>query len=337
MSAAKKAIKGVANAVKGVVKGVTHFVQKHWKAIVIAAAIVFTAGIATVGVAGFSSAMGAAGGGFGGFMSAAGSTFAAGASTLTGGAIGSTSAFGGTAAGSGATGVFAATPGTIGGTTASTLGAAAPTTTGIMASGAGTAATTLPGITVTAPAAAGAGNLASTAATVGGGSVASQIGNRASQQAVNDSTQQAVHDASKTAGDQFANTTPSGGFGNTMMKLLDTRAAGPVLGAGISGLASYANAASQKQIFDQSKPLSYWGAGARGVGGANNITSPWATGDTLTASPAPTSLDPTGVVKDPRTGLYVQDPRAQMMANNPGLMGALNPAAQSTGVTNGYS
>jgi hypothetical protein len=50
--------------IKGEFKTAKHFVKKYWKAILIAAAIVFTAGIATVGIAGFSSAMAAGGGGF---------------------------------------------------------------------------------------------------------------------------------------------------------------------------------------------------------------------------------------------------------------------------------
>lgn len=73
--------------VKKAVKSVTKFVKKHWKPIAMAAAVVFTAGIATVGVAGFSSAAAAAGGGIGGFLSAAGSTLGAGVASI-GGSLG---------------------------------------------------------------------------------------------------------------------------------------------------------------------------------------------------------------------------------------------------------
>lgn len=58
------------------------FVKKYWKAIVITAAVVFTAGIATVGLSGFAGAMGS--GGIGGFMSAVGSTMYAGAGAIAG-------------------------------------------------------------------------------------------------------------------------------------------------------------------------------------------------------------------------------------------------------------
>jgi hypothetical protein len=72
------------SAVKKLAKGLGRFVKRYWKQILIAAAIVFTAGVATVGVAGFSSAAAAAGGGVGGFLSAAGSTMVAGVASIGG-------------------------------------------------------------------------------------------------------------------------------------------------------------------------------------------------------------------------------------------------------------
>lgn len=61
------------SAVKKAVKKVGRFVRRHWKKIVIAAAVVFTAGIAAVGTAGFTGAMAAAGGGIKGALIATGS------------------------------------------------------------------------------------------------------------------------------------------------------------------------------------------------------------------------------------------------------------------------
>jgi hypothetical protein len=81
MSIIKKGIKAIGKVVKKVVS----FVKDYWKEIVVVGLSVFTAGLATVGFAGFSGAMAAAGGGFGGFMSAVGSTLYAGV-----GAIGAT-------------------------------------------------------------------------------------------------------------------------------------------------------------------------------------------------------------------------------------------------------
>lgn len=73
--------------IKKGLKKIWNFVKKYWKEIVMVAAIVFTAGIATVGVAGFSAAMAAGGGGVGGFFSAVGSTMWAGV-TATAGSLG---------------------------------------------------------------------------------------------------------------------------------------------------------------------------------------------------------------------------------------------------------
>lgn len=83
--------------IKKGLKKIWNFVKKYWKEIVIVAAVVFTAGIATVGVAGFSAAMTAAGGGAGGFFSAVGSTMWAGV-TATAGSMGIGSGASGTAA-----------------------------------------------------------------------------------------------------------------------------------------------------------------------------------------------------------------------------------------------
>lgn len=65
--------------VKKIVKKTVKFVKKHWKKILIAAAIVFTAGIATVGFAAFSGVSTV-----GGFFSAVGSTMVAGGAAIAG-------------------------------------------------------------------------------------------------------------------------------------------------------------------------------------------------------------------------------------------------------------
>jgi len=70
--------------IKKGIKKVGKFIKKNWKPIVAVAAGLFTAGIATVGTAGFSGAMSAAGGGLTGALSAAGSTMWAGATGLAG-------------------------------------------------------------------------------------------------------------------------------------------------------------------------------------------------------------------------------------------------------------
>jgi hypothetical protein len=106
------------SAVKKLVKGVVHFVKKYWKVIVIVALVVFTAGIATVGLAGFSSAMAAAGGGVGGFFSAVGSTMIAGVAS-----IGGTFGIGSGVTASTAGGAFATAPAVMGATASGAAGA----------------------------------------------------------------------------------------------------------------------------------------------------------------------------------------------------------------------
>lgn len=112
---------GIAKGIKKAVKSIGKFVKKYWKQIVIAAVIVFTAGIAAVGVAGFSTASAAAGGGFAGAMSAAGSTMVAGVSAI-GGTLGigqgvtATTAGGAFATAPAIQGALAASGGTMGAT-----------------------------------------------------------------------------------------------------------------------------------------------------------------------------------------------------------------------------
>jgi len=78
----------VFRTIKKGIKSISKFVKKNWKAIVITAAVVFTAGIATVGFAGMSSAFGAlTAAGTSPFMAGlqvAGSTLWAGATSIAG-------------------------------------------------------------------------------------------------------------------------------------------------------------------------------------------------------------------------------------------------------------
>jgi hypothetical protein len=218
------------SVVKKAVKAVGRFVKKYWKQIVIAAAIVFTAGIATVGVAGFSSAAAAAGGGVGGFLSAAGSTMVAGVASI-GGTLGigqgaSLAGFGGTGYATLGTGAAAQAMGLAGSNAAMTAGNLARTAPAAalgggppaaMAGGAGTSAATAAGRTVvTAPGL--AGNAASTAA---------------------------------------GTATRAGGF-------LSNPNAGIFLQAGMGLIGNYMQARQSEEEWDKIKPKGYWGVGLNG-------------------------------------------------------------------------
>jgi len=152
------------SAVKKLVKGAVKFVKKNWKAIAIAAAVVFTAGIASVGVAGFMTA--ASGGGITGALSAVGSTMAAGASAI-GASLGITTAAapaaGAAAGGSSLVGAGLTVPSGL----ASSLAAAAPAATGSLATGAGVLAPAFGGGTL-------AGSASALSAAAGGAGSISQ-------------------------------------------------------------------------------------------------------------------------------------------------------------------
>lgn len=316
MSAAKKIVKGIGKAVKGVVKGVVHFVKKYWKAILIAAAIVFTAGIATVGVAGFSSAMAAGGGGFAGFMSAAGSTMVAGGASIAGsvgigsgvtastagGAFAAAPVMSGVAAGSGLTlGTGAAAQGlglaastyapaaastaTTIGTSGLTAGATGATSGGYGAGGYLTAANPAPGLMGSAGAAgSGAGS------TVLGGATAAT-----------------TDVAAGAAGNAAAGVVPQAAAKQGVLStIMNSRATGPLLSAGVQGLSGYMQGKQQEAMMEQTKPLSYWGVGARGdSNGGGAIFSPFNGGQTLTGNQfMPPTQNP--------NNQYGADPRATL-------------------------
>lgn len=75
------------SVIKKAFKSIGRFFKKHWKKILLVAAVVFTAGLAAVGTAGFSAAMGTAatgGGGITGFLGAAAKTMVAGVKAIGG-------------------------------------------------------------------------------------------------------------------------------------------------------------------------------------------------------------------------------------------------------------
>jgi hypothetical protein len=329
VSAAKKVIHGLKKAalfpIKQTIKDTkkaTHFIKRYWKQIVIAAAIVFTAGIATVGIAGFSAAMGAAGGGFAGFMSAAGSTMVAGAAAIggsvgigsgvtastAGGAFATAPVMSGVAAGSGLTlGTGAAAQGL--GLAASTYG---PTASTIAANGAylnGVGATgSLAGngaapYAAAANGAGAAGASATPAATsgfnaltgagvyTGPGSTATAAAGNAASGAASDYAYQPFTDTElKNLGVQAGSDTTKRGLLDT---ILDSKGSGALLSAGVTGISSVMKGKAEQDYLNQTKPLSYWGVGARGASnGGGAVTSPFAGGGTLFNQVAMTNTAP---------------------------------------------
>jgi hypothetical protein len=312
VSAIKKVVKGIVNFTKKVEKAGHKFVKRYWKQILIAAAIVFTAGIATVGVAGFSSAMAAGGGGFAGFMSAAGSTMVAGTAAIggsvgigsgvtastAGGAFAAAPVMSGVAAGSGLTlGTGAAAQGlglaastyapaataasagaTSIGTSGLTAGATGATSGGYGAGGYLTAANPAPGLMGTAGSAGGTTGAAGTAATTGITSNAASV---------------ATQEAAKKG---------------VLSTVLNSRAAGPLLSAGVQGISGYMQGKQQQQMMEDTRPLSFWGAGARGQGGGS-VNSPFSNGESLTHFDG----QPNG---QQTIGNYVRDPRANLPNGN---------------------
>jgi hypothetical protein len=225
--------------VKGVVKRAKKglkFLKRNWRKIVIAAAIVFTAGIATVGFAGFGAAMGTASAagasGFGAFMSAAGSTMMAGVASI-GGTLGigkgaALSGFGGTGYATLGTGAAAQGLGLAGSNAAMTAGnlaSSAPSALASPAMRAGQAAASAVGPSGAGGGLAGAANAASAA------------------------------NAAGTAGGGLANAT--GGFLRNN--------AGTLLQAGMGLVSGYMQGRAQDEEWERTKPRGMWGVGLNGV------------------------------------------------------------------------
>lgn len=225
-----KLVKG---AVKRAKKGL-RFVKRYWKQIVIAAAVVFTAGLATVGAAGFSAAAASAGGGFAGFVSAAGSTMAAGVASI-GGTIG---------IGQGAN--LAA----FGGSGYATLG------TGAAAQGLGLAGSN---------AAMTAGRIASTApsAALGGGPPAALAGaagtpvaQTAGQTVVGAGASQAAQQGGAMVAGQAA---PA--QGGILSRAMQSPWTGTLIQAGQGLISGYMQRRQEEEEWDRVKPRGFWGVG----------------------------------------------------------------------------
>lgn len=247
---------GLAKGIKKAAKKVGKFLRRYWKVIVIAALIVLTAGIATVGVAGFSSAAAAAGGGFAGTMSAVGSTMVAGAAAI-GGSVGIGSGVTASTAG----GAFAAAPAVQGAMAASggamgaTLGTgAAAQAMGFAPAAANYAAAAQSAGGFTAAGTPGYGVMAN-AATPGAASAAG-FGNIAGTAGA---TNAGMGNAIGAGGGGGSAGSASGG--GVLSRFMDSNAAGPVLQAGIQGVGSYMQQRSIEEQMQAQRPRGYWGVG----------------------------------------------------------------------------
>ena len=249
---------GIVKGVKKAFKAVGKFVKKYWKQIVIAAAIVFTAGVAAVGGWGaFTAAAGAGTAGgvtFGGVMSAVGSTMAAGVSS-----IGATLGFGGGAT-AGAGGAAAAGSGFAGAANAGLSAASA--------AGAGTAAgaSAFTGAAATASAAASAAKLAALGSAAGGVSAAAANASNAARGGTGGAGagggntawwNSGTGNAANAAGGQAAGTT---GFMNSPWF-------GPVLNAGANLVGGYMQQRAAEDAAEEARPRQLWGVPLRDDGG----------------------------------------------------------------------
>ena len=221
----------VVKGLKKAAKSVGRFAKKYWRQIIVAIAVIYAAGYSTVGKEGFAAAAQEAGGGFGGTMSAAGSTMVAGVSSI-GGSMGMGQGVNAQTAG----GAFANAPAVqgalsaSGGTMGATLGTGAAAQSMGWAPEAANAANAARGAS-DAAAATNAITASNTAATAGG--------SRAASNAVN---------AANTA-NAAGNT---GGFWNSQW-------AGPVLNGAIQGGLGYMNQRAAEQAAEAEDPLSYYG------------------------------------------------------------------------------
>lgn len=236
------------SAVRRAVRSVGRFIKKNWKKIVIAAAVVFTAGVAAAGLAAMKGAFATKGvlGGIGATMKAGaaaigkvvtGQGFAA-ARTGAQAALGVSNTAAATAAGLGNTAGIGA--GLQGGTAAATNAAATAAT-----NTAATQALSL-GSAAVQPTAAGislAGG--STAAGAAGAGAANAAGNAVTQGLVQQGTQQAVRRGA-------------------ISTFMQSPAGAALVQGGIGAL----SASMQSRAAQEEQPLAYWGRDARsGTGG----------------------------------------------------------------------
>lgn len=223
------------SAIKKAVKKVGRFVRRNWKSIAIAAAVVFTAGIATVGTAGFT--MAGAGKGFGATLGAIGKTMVAGVQAI-GGSLGigqgaSLAGFGGSGYATLGTGAAAQSLGLAGSNAAMTAGRVAQ-------------------MGATAPGQAGYGVLMNSAnpaaaATTGGAQIAGGMGG-----SLGVGVGSGAGGAATGGGGFFSN--PSSGL---------------LLQAGMGLVNGYMQGRAQDEDWERTKPRGYWGVGLNGTPDAN--------------------------------------------------------------------
>lgn len=223
------------SAIKKAVKKVGRFVRRNWKSIAIAAAVVFTSGIATVGTAGFT--MAGAGKGFGATLGAIGKTMVAGVQAIGGSlGIGQGASLGG-----------------FGGSGYATLGTgAAAQSLGLAGSNAAMTAGRVAQMGATAPGQAGYGVLMNSAnpaaaATTGGAQIAGGMGG-----SLGVGVGSGAGGAATGGGGFFSN--PNSGM---------------LLQAGMGLVNGYMQGRAQDEDWERTKPRGYWGVGLNGTPNAS--------------------------------------------------------------------
>lgn len=223
------------SALKKAVKKVGRFVRRNWKSIAIAAAVVFTSGLATVGTAGFAAAGG--GSGFGATLGAIGKTMVAGVQAIGGSlGIGQGASLGG-----------------FGGSGYATLGTgAAAQSLGLAGSNAAMTAGRVAQMGATAPGQAGYGVLMNSAnpaaaATTGGAQIAGGMGG-----SLGVGVGSGAGGAATGGGGFFSN--PNSGM---------------LLQAGMGLVNGYMQGRAQDEDWERTKPRGYWGVGLNGTPNAS--------------------------------------------------------------------
>jgi hypothetical protein len=223
------------SAIKKAVKKATRFVRKHWRKIAVAAAVVFTSGLATVGTAGFAAAGG--GSGFGATLGAIGKTMVAGVQAIGGSlGIGQGASLGG-----------------FGGSGYATLGTgAAAQSLGLAGSNAAMTAGRVAQMGATAPGQAGYGVLMNSAnpaaaATTGGAQIAGGMGG-----SLGVGVGSGAGGAATGGGGFFSN--PNSGM---------------LLQAGMGLVNGYMQGRAQDEDWERTKPRGYWGVGLNGTPNAS--------------------------------------------------------------------
>ena len=234
------------SAVKKVVKKVGKFIKKNWKKIVIAAAVVFTAGLATVGMAAFSGASG-----FGGFMAAAGQTLVAGGQAI----LGTVGIGSGVSVGTGAGGALSAFKGAtlLNGTMAQTLGLATRASTGASAAAAGANVGSAVGV-YSGP---GSSMIGGGGSLFGGGTTAAQTAARAA--AAGSMGPPSTLAAAGGGGAAGAGAGAGAGASTTAAPAGGGLFRQALVGAIPGAISAYANGRAAEQQAEDEKPQQFWG------------------------------------------------------------------------------